>query len=64
MSIGPSGRIVIEIDPEIKQELYQVLKMEDLTLKHWFLEQVSTLLKDKHQLPLHLVPRSKALGEN
>jgi len=64
MSIGPSGRIVIEIDPEIKRELYHVLKKEDLKLKHWFLDQVSSLIKDKRQLPLQLVSRSEASGEN
>ena len=38
MSIGSSGRIVIEIDPDFKQELYKTLKKEGVNLKQWFLE--------------------------
>ena len=38
MSIGSSGRIVIEIDPDFKQELYRTLKKEGVNLKQWFLE--------------------------
>ncbi len=64
MSVGPSGRIVIEIDPETKQELYQALAKEDLKLKHWFLIQAEEFLKDRQQLKLELVANSKASGEN
>ena len=64
MSVGPSGRIVIEIDPETKQELYQALAKEDLKLKHWFLIQAEEFLKNRQQLKLELVANSKASGEN
>ena len=64
MSVGPSGRIVIEIDPETKQELYQALAKEDLKLKHWFLSQAEEFLKDRQQLKLELVINAKASGEN
>ena len=64
MSVGPSGRIVIEIDPETKQELYQALAKENLTLKHWFLNQAEEFLKDRQQLKLELVTNSQASGEN
>ena len=52
MSVGTSGRIVLEIDPEQKQELYQALKKDDLNMKGWFLKQVEAYLKDKDQLVL------------
>lgn len=52
MSVGTSGRIVLEIDPERKQELYQALKKDDLNMKGWFLKQVDAYLKDKDQLML------------
>ena len=52
MAIGSSGRIVIEINPEIKQALYKQLKTEDLHLKEWFLEHVDDFLKGKTQLSL------------
>lgn len=38
MSIGTSGRIVLEIDPLIKRQLYANLATEGITLKEWFLK--------------------------
>jgi len=52
MSVGNSGRIVLEIDPEQKQELYQALKKDELNMKRWFLQQVNAYLRDRDQLPL------------
>ena len=52
MPIGNSGRIVIEMDPELKQELYRSLANDKLSLKEWFLENVDLYLSDKTQLPL------------
>lgn len=54
MARGASGRIVIEIDPEMKNELYQQLGRENLNLKSWFLEHVDTFLKGRQQLTLEL----------
>lgn len=36
MSIGASGRIVLEVDPALKRRLYAILTIEGLTLKDWF----------------------------
>jgi hypothetical protein len=55
MPIGQSGRIVIEIDPELKQELYSSLEDEGLTLKQWFLDRVTEHLRGRNQLSLQLV---------
>lgn len=54
MAKGNSGRIVIEIDPEVKQELYKALGSEGLNLKQWFLENVDRFLeeRDNPNLPL------------
>ncbi len=52
MAKGSSGRIVIEVDPELKHELYEVLAKEDLTLKDWFLINANKFLKNKGQLSL------------
>jgi hypothetical protein len=52
MPIGPSGRIVIEIDPETKEELYSALRAEGLTLKEWFLSNVEEYLSQRGQLNL------------
>lgn len=37
MAIGESGRIVLEIDPELKRRLYATLVLENKTLKEWFI---------------------------
>jgi hypothetical protein len=36
MARGESGRIVIEIEPEIKRRLYSALALDGSTLKDWF----------------------------
>ena len=53
MPVGKSGRIVIEIDPTLKQELYQSLGKDDSNLKQWFLEQVDGYLAGKSQMPIN-----------
>lgn len=37
MPAGPSGRIVVEVDPEFKKQLYSALAAQGSTLKDWFL---------------------------
>lgn len=54
MSIGPSGRIVIEMDPDTKSWLHAVLKSQDTTLKDWSLRHVLDELDRSEQLPLDL----------
>jgi hypothetical protein len=51
MAQGPSGRIVIDIEPEFKQLLYETLKSKGMSLKQWFLEQAETLCVE-HRQPL------------
>jgi hypothetical protein len=36
MAVGTSGRIIIDLDPNMKKEIYQKLKSEGLTMKEWF----------------------------
>lgn len=52
MSIGKSGRIVIEVEPVLKKDLYSSLAKEGLTLKEWFLKNVVIYLDEKSQTPL------------
>jgi len=52
MPVGSSGRIVVEISPELKQELYEQLNQENLNLKQWFLQNVELFLNNKNQLDL------------
>jgi hypothetical protein len=52
MARGKSGRIVLEIDPSRKAELYYALKRDGSTLKDWFLRQVEEYLRGRDQVPL------------
>ena len=45
--IGKSGRIVIEIDPETKQQLYSMLALNGLNLKEWFLNNADAVHRSK-----------------
>lgn len=54
MSIGSSGRIVIEVEPEVKRQLYSTLAREGMTLKDWFLREAQNYMKGATQMPLDL----------
>jgi len=50
MPRGSSGRIVLEVDPELKDELYAALQQDGLTLKDWFLGRARQYLYEDVQL--------------
>jgi hypothetical protein len=54
MAKGNSGRIVIEVDPSFKRELYATLGRDGLTLKDWFVQRANRYIADRIQpgLPL------------
>lgn len=54
MAVGPSGRIVIEVDPDLKRELYSCLSSDQLSLRQWFLESARQYLATHGQLSLDL----------
>jgi len=54
MAKGTSGRVVIEIDPELKEELYSALGKDGTNLKTWFVKNVGTYLRGRAQLHLTL----------
>jgi hypothetical protein len=47
MARGNSGRIVLEIDPTLKKQLYALLALEPLTLKDWFIEKAEEYVEVK-----------------
>lgn len=47
MTRGTSGRIVIEVDPELKRRLHAAVALRGKTLKDWFLECTQELLSEK-----------------
>jgi hypothetical protein len=49
MARGESGRIVLEIDPSEKKELYAALTKDGMTLKDWFLRHATGYLRERGQ---------------
>ena len=60
MAQGESGRIVIEVDPHLKRQLYSALASDGSTLKAWFLEAARSYIDEREQprLPVEM-PRNK-----
>ena len=52
MAKGSSGRLVIEIDPSIKKELYERLGEKGLNMREWFLINANAYLKQNKQSSL------------
>jgi hypothetical protein len=52
MSVGTSGRIVLEVEPEFKKSLYALLDKEGLTLKQWFTMSATNYLAQAGQMSL------------
>lgn len=65
MSRGPSGRIVVEIEPNLKRGLYAELARNGLTLKDWLIRQAQTYISESQQPTLFQGSRGRAgsLGE-
>lgn len=65
MSIGTSGRIVIEIEPLLKRELYSALARDGSTLKEWFIRNAEKYLSNSgSQLPPSLGGTPADMGED
>ena len=47
MARGPSGRVVIELDPELKRELHGSLVADGSNLKEWFIAQARAYLRHR-----------------
>ena len=60
MAQGTSGRIVIDVDPEFKQELYEALRESGSTLKDWFLRHASEFCDEHKQPSLQMVAEPRA----
>ena len=60
MAHGTSGRIVIDVDPAYKQELYTALTGAGLTLKDWFLRESQLFCEEQRQPMLLKLEKSSA----
>jgi hypothetical protein len=49
MARGPSGRVVIEVDPLLKRDLHSALAADGSSLKEWFLDRVRDYFAQRHQ---------------
>lgn len=49
MPKGDSGRVVIEIEPNLKRRLYSRLAVENLTLKEWFVVAATRYIAEQEQ---------------
>lgn len=49
MARGPSGRLVIEVDPTLKRDLHAALAADGLTLKDWFLRRTAAYIAERQQ---------------
>ena len=45
MARGQSGRIVLEVNPELKNELYSAISKKGITLKGWFIDTAEQYIK-------------------
>ena len=52
MARGDSGRIVLEVDPAEKDELYAAVTKDGMTLKGWFRRKASEYLRERNQSQL------------
>ncbi|AXW11503.1 hypothetical protein CJO90_14190 [Ralstonia solanacearum] len=48
MAIGESGRIVLEIEPNLKKKFYACLALDQTTLKDWFIKTAEDYIKNNH----------------
>jgi hypothetical protein len=46
---GPSGRIVLEVDPSLKRDLYSRLAAQGLSLKQWFIQSARVYMAEHDQ---------------
>ena len=63
MARGKSGRVVLEIDPELKRKLYATLENQQQTMKEWFIREAEGLIYGEKQISLLDVLDGEGDGE-
>lgn len=63
MSRGPSGRIVVEVEPRLKRGLYAELARNGLTFKDWLISQAERYIQESQQPNLFAGETSMTLRE-
>lgn len=49
MAKGESGRVVVELEPTQKRQLYSALAIENKTLKDWMIERIEQYLSESNE---------------
>ena len=62
MAQGKSGRIIIDVDPEFKEEIYQAIRNQGFSsMKEWFIQQARRICEESKQPSLGLAAEDPAL---
>ena len=48
MARGKSGRVVLEIDPDLKRKIYATLEIKQETMKEWFVKEAENLVYNEN----------------
>lgn len=60
MAKGDSGRVVVEIDPKLKRELYSALAIDGQTLKDWFIAAAENFVVERSRKVSRAVTKGKS----
>lgn len=55
MAIGSSGRVVVELDPQLKHKLHVALREDGKNMKDWLVENAKAYLEGRYQPTLDLL---------
>ena len=64
MARGKSGRVVLEIDPELKRQLYATLENKQQTMREWFIREAEGLIYGAKQPSLFDDPEENQNQDN
>jgi hypothetical protein len=62
MPKGSSGRVVVEVDPDLKRRLYSALAIESSTLKDWFIDAAKQYVAEREQPLLPTIKTNNQKG--
>lgn len=61
MPQGKSGRIIIDVDPDFKEEVYQALRNQGFrSMKQWFVQQAEHICEESKQPSLSFAAEDQA----
>jgi hypothetical protein len=64
MPRGSSGRIVIELDPMLKESLYAALDVRGSTLRAWFIQEAERFVEAQGQMNLFVDTHAESFASS